>query len=276
MNFFIAPKQRTSEIHMPGYAPTASGIIGKGSFLPFGPLQVLRDGGRSDQEQLHDVGADDSGAGSATLPRRTTSAASTNTSWHGPHPTARSTRSGIWRRWCRRDLWKTTCYGKRLRTVRSLSDYPKMPADRGLRRYRGQPYRAGLPQAGPQAETPREPRPRGLRASGGQNACGVRRSCRRRKKARSINLRGFCMVAETHGLRSISSMPFRVPRAAGIVQQKEAGSSRTVAVQAQGRDSAHQLPANAGASISGQQKLFLATGFEVVGQFLRQNSRCSS
>lgn len=25
MNFFITPKQRTSEIHMPGYAPTALG-----------------------------------------------------------------------------------------------------------------------------------------------------------------------------------------------------------------------------------------------------------
>ena len=41
MNFFIAPKQRTSEIHMPGYAPTASGIIGKGSFLPSDPYKFF-------------------------------------------------------------------------------------------------------------------------------------------------------------------------------------------------------------------------------------------
>ena len=41
MNFFIAPKQRTSEIPMPGYAPTASGIIGKGSFLPSDPYKFF-------------------------------------------------------------------------------------------------------------------------------------------------------------------------------------------------------------------------------------------
>ena len=41
MNFFITPKQRTSEIHMPGYAPTASGIIGKGSFLPSEPYKFF-------------------------------------------------------------------------------------------------------------------------------------------------------------------------------------------------------------------------------------------
>ena len=41
MNFFITPKQRTSEIHMPGYAPTASGIIGKGSFLPSDPYKFF-------------------------------------------------------------------------------------------------------------------------------------------------------------------------------------------------------------------------------------------
>lgn len=41
MNFFITPKQRTSEIHMPGYAPTASGIIGKGSFLPSDPYRFF-------------------------------------------------------------------------------------------------------------------------------------------------------------------------------------------------------------------------------------------
>lgn len=41
MNFFITPKQRTSEIHMPGYAPTASGIIGKGAFLPSDPYRFF-------------------------------------------------------------------------------------------------------------------------------------------------------------------------------------------------------------------------------------------
>lgn len=39
MNFFITPKQRTNEIHMPGYAVTASGLIGKGSFQPSEPYK---------------------------------------------------------------------------------------------------------------------------------------------------------------------------------------------------------------------------------------------
>lgn len=41
MNVFITPKHRTNEIHMPGYAPTASGIIGKGSFLPSDPYKFF-------------------------------------------------------------------------------------------------------------------------------------------------------------------------------------------------------------------------------------------
>ena len=39
MNFFITPKQRTNEIHMPGYVVTASGLIGKGSFQPSEPYK---------------------------------------------------------------------------------------------------------------------------------------------------------------------------------------------------------------------------------------------
>ncbi len=39
MNFFIAVKSRTNEVHMPGYAPTASGVVGKGSFLPSDPYK---------------------------------------------------------------------------------------------------------------------------------------------------------------------------------------------------------------------------------------------
>lgn len=39
MNFFITAKERKSEIHMPGYEPTASGVIGKGSFLPGEPYK---------------------------------------------------------------------------------------------------------------------------------------------------------------------------------------------------------------------------------------------
>ncbi len=41
MNFFITPKQRTNEIHMPGYKPTASGLIGKGSFQPADPYKFF-------------------------------------------------------------------------------------------------------------------------------------------------------------------------------------------------------------------------------------------
>ena len=39
MNFFIAVKSRTNEIHLPGYAPTPSAVIGKGSFLPAEPYK---------------------------------------------------------------------------------------------------------------------------------------------------------------------------------------------------------------------------------------------
>ena len=39
LNFFIAAKSRSNEIHMPGYAPTASGLLGKGSFRPNDPYR---------------------------------------------------------------------------------------------------------------------------------------------------------------------------------------------------------------------------------------------
>ena len=67
---------------------------------------------------------------------------------------------------------RTTCYGKRLRTIRSLFRIRKMPADRGLRRYRGRPGRAGLPQArGPQAL-----KLRGTRGFASQRSAGLGRT----------------------------------------------------------------------------------------------------
>lgn len=39
MNFFITAKERKNEIHMPGYETTASGVIGKGFFLPSDPYK---------------------------------------------------------------------------------------------------------------------------------------------------------------------------------------------------------------------------------------------
>mgnify|MGYP003375346328 FL=1 len=143
---------------------------------------------------------------------------------------------------------KTTCYGKRLRTIRSLFRIRKMPADRGLRGYRGRPGRAGLPQArGPQALKLRgNPRLRfaevcGPRASGGHVVSG-------RKKA--PQLQAYC---ETHGLRSISSMPFRVPAPRSIVRQKSRSSSRTVPFRRRSRIVFINCSANAGASISGSR-----------------------
>lgn len=149
---------------------------------------------------------------------------------------------------------KTTCYGKRLRTIRSLFRIRKMPADRGLRRYRGRPCRAGLPQArGPQALKLRgNPRLRfaevcGPRASGGHVVSG-------RKKAPQPNCGAFLQAyCETHGLRSISSMPFRVPAPRSIVRQKSRSSSRTVPFRRRSRIVFINCSANAGASISGSR-----------------------
>lgn len=149
---------------------------------------------------------------------------------------------------------KTTCYGKRLRTIRSLFRIRKMPADRGLRGYRGRPGRAGLPQArGPQALKLRgNPRLRfaevcGPRASGGHVVSG-------RKKAPQFGCGAFLQAyCETHGLRSISSMPFRVPAPRSIVRQKSRSSSRTVPFRRRSRIVFINSSANAGASISGSR-----------------------
>lgn len=149
---------------------------------------------------------------------------------------------------------KTTCYGKRLRTIRSLFRIRKMPADRGLRGYRGRPGRAGLPQArGPQTSAkrsrgfPRSFKACGPRASGGHVVSG-------RKKAPQFGCGAFLQAyCETHGLRSISSMPFRVPAPRSIVRQKSRSSSRTVPFRRRSRIVLINCSANAGASISGSR-----------------------
>lgn len=144
---------------------------------------------------------------------------------------------------------KTTCYGKRLRTMRSLFRIRKMPADRGLRGYRGRPGRAGLPQA---LKLRGNPRLRfaevcGPRASGGHVVSG-------RKKAPQFGCGAFLQAyCETHGLRSISSMPFRVPAPRSIVRQKSRSSSRTVPFRRRSRIVFINCSANAGASISGSR-----------------------
>lgn len=155
---------------------------------------------------------------------------------------------------------RTTCYGKRLRTIRSLFRIRKMPADRGLRRYRGRPGRAGLPQArGPQAL-----KLRGTRGFASQRPAGLGRTetpLRRpavmsfpgAKKAPQYKSAGLLHGCETHGLRSISSMPFRVPAPRSIVRQKSRSSSRTVPFRRRSRIVFINCSANAGASISGSR-----------------------
>ena len=155
---------------------------------------------------------------------------------------------------------KTTCYGKRLRTIRSLFRIRKMPADRGLRRYRGRPCRAGLPQArGPQAL-----KLRGNRGFASQRPAGLGRTetpLRRpavmsfpgAKKAPQYKSAGLLHGCETHGLRSISSMPFRVAAPRSIVRQKSRSSSRTVPFRRRSRIVLINCSANAGASISGSR-----------------------
>ena len=155
---------------------------------------------------------------------------------------------------------KTTCYGKRLRTIRSLFRIRKMPADRGLRRYRGRPGRAGLPQArGPQAL-----KLRGNRGFASQRPAGLGRTetpLRRpavmsfpgAKKAPQYKSAGLLHGCETHGLRSISSLPFRVPAPRSIVRQKSRSSSRTVPFRRRSRIVLINCSANAGASISGSR-----------------------
>lgn len=157
---------------------------------------------------------------------------------------------------------KTTCYGKRLRTIRSLFRIRKMPADRGLRGYRGRPGRAGLPQArGPQALKLRgNPRLRFAEACGPRT--GAETPLRRPavmsfpdvKKAPQFGCEAFLQAyCETHGLRSISSMPFRVPAPRSIVRQKSRSSSRTVPFRRRSRIVLINCSANAGASISGSR-----------------------
>lgn len=155
---------------------------------------------------------------------------------------------------------RTTCYGKRLRTIRSLFRIRKMPADRGLRGYRGRPCRAGLPQArGPQAL-----KLRGTRGFASQRSAGLGRTetpLRRpavmsfpgAKKAPQYKSAGLLHGCETHGLRSISSMPFRVPAPRSIVRQKSRSSSRTVPFRRRSRIVLINCSANAGASISGSR-----------------------
>lgn len=155
---------------------------------------------------------------------------------------------------------RTTCYGKRLRTIRSLFRIRKMPADRGLRGYRGRPGRAGLPQArGPQAL-----KLRGNRGFASQRPVGLGRTetpLRRPavmsfpdvKKAPQYKSAGLLHGCETHGLRSISSMPFRVPAPRSIVRQKSRSSSRTVPFRRRSRIVLINCSANAGASISGSR-----------------------
>lgn len=149
---------------------------------------------------------------------------------------------------------RTTCYGKRLRTIRSLFRIRKMPADRGLRRYRGRPGRAGLPQArGPQAL-----KLRGTRGFASQRSAGLGRPAAMSfpgvKKAPQFGCGAFLQAyCETHGLRSISSMPFRVPAPRSIVRQKSRSSSRTVPFRRRSRIVLINCSANAGASISGSR-----------------------
>ena len=148
---------------------------------------------------------------------------------------------------------KTTCYGKRLRIVRSLFRIRKMPADRGLRGYRGRPGRAGLPQArGPQAL-----KLRGTRGFASQRSAGLGRTETPLRRPAAMSqfgcgafLQAYC---ETHGLRSISSMPFRVPAPRSIVRQKSRSSSRTVPFRRRSRIVLINCSANAGASISGSR-----------------------
>ncbi len=155
---------------------------------------------------------------------------------------------------------RTTCYGKRLRIVRSLFRIRKMPADRGQHRSRGRPCRAGLPQArGPQAL-----KLRGNRGFASQRPVGLGRTetpLRRPavmsfpdvKKAPQYKSAGLLHGCETHGLRSISSMPFRVPAPRSIVRQKSRSSSRTVPFRRRSRIVLINCSANAGASISGSR-----------------------
>ena len=141
---------------------------------------------------------------------------------------------------------RTTCYGKRLRIVRSLFRIRKMPADRGLRGYRGRPGRAGLPQArGPQALKLRgNPRLRfrGLRASGGRRRLWcVRRHVVSGRKSPAVRLRAFYRrIAKLTVCGRSVRCPSGSPRR-GVSSGRRAGVPRDRAVQAQVEDRVHHL-----------------------------------
>ena len=143
---------------------------------------------------------------------------------------------------------RTTCYGKRLRIVRSLFRIRKMPADRGQHRSRGRPCRAGLPQArGPQALKLRgnrgfaSQRPAGL----GRTETPLRRPAAMSfpdvKKPRS-ELRGFftgVLRNSRFAVDQFDALPG--PRAAEYRPAEEPEFLADRAVQAQVEDRVHQL-----------------------------------
>lgn len=143
---------------------------------------------------------------------------------------------------------KTTCYGKRLRTIRSLFRIRKMPADRGLRGYRGRPGRAGLPQArGPQAL-----KLRGTRGFASQRSAGLGRTetpLRRPAamsfpgvKSPAVRLRGFftgVLRNSRFAVDQFDALPG--PRAAEYRPAEEPEFLADRAVQAQVEDRVHHL-----------------------------------
>ena len=143
---------------------------------------------------------------------------------------------------------RTTCYGKRLRTIRSLFRIRKMPADRGLRGYRGRPGRAGLPQArGPQALKLRgNPRLRfaevcGPRADGDAFAASGGHVVSGRKKAPQFGCGAFLQAyCETRfAVDQFDALPG--PRAAEYRPAEEPEFLADRAVQAQVEDRVHHL-----------------------------------
>lgn len=144
---------------------------------------------------------------------------------------------------------RTTCYGKRLRTIRSLFRIRKMPADRGLRGYRGRPGRAGLPQArGPQALKLRgNPRLRfaevcGPRADGDAFAASGGHVVSGRKKSPAVRLRGFftgVLRNSRFAVDQFDALPG--PRAAEYRPAEEPEFLADRAVQAQVEDRVHHL-----------------------------------
>lgn len=155
---------------------------------------------------------------------------------------------------------KTTCYGKAANDSQPFSH----PEDAGGPRAARVSRTAGPcgASAGPGTagfETPRNPRLRfaevcGPRADGDAFAASGGHVVSGRKKAPQFGCGAFLQAyCETHGLRSISSMPFRVPAPRSIVRQKSRSSSRTVPFRRRSRIVLINCSANAGASISGSR-----------------------